>query len=160
MADQSLIGYQFPTFRFKVEEGKVAEFAKAIFCTDAVYFDVNAANSLGYAAQPAPPTFSTVASYWQPQQEGNPLNLDLQRILAGGNEWEYLRPMLAGEEFTVRTHIADVTQKRGAKGEMTLIVREMGFYDQNENLALIARSTIIELPPPPPPLDESEVLPT
>ncbi|MCY1529242.1 hypothetical protein D9M68_643760 [compost metagenome] len=159
MADQSLIGYQFPPFRFKVEEGKIAEFAKAILSSDDYYFNAEAAQRLGFSAQPAPPTFSTVTLHWQPPQEGNPLNLDLKRVLAGGNEWEYLRPMLAGEEFTVRSHIADVTRKRGAKGEMTLIVREMGFYDESEQLALIARSTIIEMPPSPP-MDESEVLPT
>ena len=159
MADQSLVGYQFPSFRFKVEEGKIAEFAKAILCTDACYFDPEAARRQGFCAPPAPPTFSTVSMHWHPPQEGNPLNLDLKRVLAGGNEWEYLRPVLAGEEFTVRSHIADVTCKRGAKGEMTLIVRETGFYDEHDRLALIARSTIIELPPPPP-MDEHEVLPT
>lgn len=159
MADQSLIGYQFPSFRFKVEEGKVAEFAKAILCSDACYFDPVVAQQQGYAAQPAPPTFSTVILHWQPLQEGNPLNLDLSRVLAGGNEWEYLRPVIAGEAFTVRSHIADVTHKQGAKGKMTLIVREMAFYDEHEQLALIARSTIIEMPPPPP-LNKLEVLPT
>ncbi|WP_448680738.1 FAS1-like dehydratase domain-containing protein [Pseudomonas nicosulfuronedens] len=159
MADESLIGYEFPSFRFKVEEGKVAEFAKAIFCEDAMFFDGNAAKQRGFAAQPAPLTFSTAIAHWQPPQDANPLNLDLTRVLAGGNEWEYLRPMLAGEEFTVRTRISNVSRKQGSKGEMTLIVREMGFYDKNDELAVIARSTIIEMPPPPP-LDLSKVLPT
>ncbi|POF42391.1 hypothetical protein B0D71_13290 [Pseudomonas laurylsulfativorans] len=159
MADQSLIGYQFPPFRFKVEEGKLVEFAKATHCTDACYFDPNAALQQGFSERPAPPTFSTVSLHWQPEAEGNPLNLDLSRVLAGGNEWEYLRPMLAGEEFVVRTVIADVSQKQGKKGLMTLIVREMSFFDQHEQLALIARSTIIEMPPVPT-LNEYEVLPT
>ncbi|SEN42920.1 N-terminal half of MaoC dehydratase [Pseudomonas sp. ok272] len=159
MADQSLIGYQFPPFRFKVEEGKVAEFAKAIFCSDAYYFDSEAAHQQDFGAPPAPATFSTVCLHWQPAQDGNPLKLDLTRVLAGGNEWEYLRPLLAGETFTVRSHIADVTHKQGTKGPMTLIVREMVFYDEHERMALIARSTIIELPPLPP-MDKAEVLPT
>lgn len=159
MADLSLVGYQFPAYRFKVEEGKIAEFARAILCDDACYFDAEAARQQGFVAQPAPPTFSTTTQHWQPSQDGNPLNLDLRRVLAGGNEWEYLRPLVAGEELTVRTHIADVTRKQGSKGEMTLIVREMGFYDARENLALIARSTIIEMPPQPS-QEEHEVLPT
>ena len=158
MADQSLIGYQFPAFRFKVEEGKVAEFAKSIFATELCYYDLNAANQQGFAALLAPPTFSTVTQHWQPPQEGDPLDLDLTRVLAGGNEWEYLRPVVAGETFTVRTHISDVTKKQGSRGEMTLIVREMGFFDETDTLALIARSTIIEMPPTPNANSGSEIL--
>ncbi len=149
MADQSLIGYQFPEFRFTVEEGKVAEFAKAIFATDPLYLDLDAAQQQGYNSLLAPPTFSAVTLHWQPQQDGNALNLDLTRVLAGGNEWEYLRPVVAGETFTVRTRIADVSKKQGSRGEMTFIIREMGFYDAHDSLALIARSTIIEMPPRP-----------
>lgn len=159
MADPSLIGYTFPAFRFVVEEGKIAEFAKAILCSDPCFFDAGAARQNGYRAQPAPPTFSTAAMHWQPPQEGNPLDLDLTRVLAGGNEWEYLKPVVAGDAFTVRSHIADVSRRHGSKGEMTFIVKEMHFYDADEQLALIARSTIIELPPTPP-LEASKVLPT
>ncbi|EPL15596.1 MaoC family dehydratase N-terminal domain-containing protein [Pseudomonas sp. CF161] len=159
MADLSLIGYQFPPFRFKVEEGKLIEFAKAVHCTDRYYFDADAARQEGFSGQPIPPTFSTVTLHWQPVTEGNPLNLDLKRILAGGNEWEYVRPIVAGEELTVRTAIIDVSHKQGRQGLMTLIVREMKFFDAYEQLALIARSTIIEMPPPPA-LSECEVLPT
>lgn len=159
MADQSLIGYQFPSFRFKVEEGKLVEFAKAVHCTQPCYFDGHAARQQGFAALPAAPTFSSVIAHWQPKTEGNPLNLDLARVLAGGNEWEYLRPLLEGETFTVRTVISDVSQKQGKKGLMTLIVKEMSFFDEHEQLALIARSTIIEMPPLPVASDY-EVLPT
>lgn len=159
MVDQSIIGLQFPEFRFRVEEGKIAEFARAIHCTDPCHFDLEAARELGFSAQPAPPTFSTASMHWQPPQGDDALGLDLERVLAGGNEWEYIRPMVAGEEFTVRTHIADVSKKQGSRGEMTLILREMGFYDANDELVLIARSTIIELPPSPA-ISESEVYPT
>lgn len=159
MADESIIGYEFPAFRFKVEEGKLAEFARAIHADDPVYYDAKAAQLAGFAALPAPPTFSCAAAHWQAESGIDALNLDLTRVLAGGNEWEYRRPLLAGEELIVRTRIADVTRKQGSKGLMTLIIREMNFHDASGELALIARSTIIELPPPPP-VNESEVLPT
>ncbi len=159
MADEALIGYRFPTFSFRVEEGKLSEFARAIHADDSIYFDAEAAHRAGFAAQPAPPTFSCVTAHWQPAQDGNPLNLDLRRVLAGGNEWEYHRPLLAGETLEVRTHISDVTRKQGSRGPMTLIVREMDFYDATGELALVARSTIIELPPPPA-VTETEILPT
>lgn len=159
MPDQSLIGFEFPTFRFRVEHGKLLEFTRAIHAQDPIYFDRDAANAAGFSALPAPPTFSCVSAHWQPTDDSNPLQLDLRRVLAGGNEWEYRRPMLAGEEFTVRTRIADVSQKTGSKGLMTLIVREMSFHDSADTVVLIARSTIIQLPPPPP-LNASEVLPT
>lgn len=159
MADESLIGHRFPAFRFRIEEGKLAEFARAIHAEDPIYVDAAAARRAGFTAQPAPPTFSCATAHWQPAQDGNPLGLDLRRVLAGGNEWEYRRPLLAGEEFEVRTLIADVTRKQGSRGPMILIVREMGFYDAAGELALVARSTIIELPPPPA-ATETEILPT
>ena len=159
MTDQSLIGFEFPAFRFLVEEGKLMEFGRAIHAEDPIYFNREAASAAGFAALPAPPTFSCVTAHWQPTDDNNPLKLDLRRVLAGGNEWEYRRPMMAGEEYTVRSRISDVSQKNGSKGVMTLIVREMSFYDTAGALALIARSTIIQLPPPAP-LNPSEVLPT
>lgn len=149
MADASLIGYRFPSFRFVVEEGKLHEFARAIFATDTCHFDAQVALAQGFAAPPVPPTFSTVTLHWQPPATDNPLSLDLSRVLAGGNEWEYVRPLLAGETLTVQTHIADVKHKQGSRGPMTLIIREMNFYDEQQQLALTARSTIIELPAPP-----------
>lgn len=159
MTDKSLIGMEFPPFRFLVEEGKLMEFVRAIHADDPVFADREAANAAGFAALPAPPTFSCATAHWQPADDSNPLQLDLSRVLAGGNEWEYRRPILSGEEYTVRTRISDVSEKTGSKGVMTLIVREMSFYDAADTLVLIARSTIIQLPPPPP-ATASEVLPT
>lgn len=132
MADASLIGRTFPTFHFPVEEGKVREFSQAVHWSD--------------GTQTAP-TFSTASSFWTPPDTGSELDIDLSRVLAGGNEWEYLGPVHVGDVLTVHTSITNVEKKQGKRGEMTIITREMRFVNQHGDDVQIQRSFIIEMPP-------------
>ncbi|WP_233809906.1 FAS1-like dehydratase domain-containing protein [Paraburkholderia sp. HP33-1] len=132
MADASLIGYRFPSFSFPVEEGKLREFSRAVLWEG--------------GARPAP-TFSAAASFWTPPDTGPGLNLDLKRVLAGGNEWEYLGLIAAGDVLTVHASITDVRHKAGKRGVMSIIVREARFVNQRGEEVLVQRSDIIELPP-------------
>ena len=131
MADESLIGYQFPSFTFVVEAGKLREFSQAILWED--------------GAQAAP-TFSTTASFWTPADTGPGMGLDMSRVLAGGNEWEFLGRLAAGDVLSVHASITDVRQKAGKRGIMSIVVREAHFVNQHGQTVLIQRSDIIEMP--------------
>ncbi|GAA2828136.1 FAS1-like dehydratase domain-containing protein [Kribbella solani] len=145
MSRDRLVGRRLPTYTFVVEAGKVAEFAAAVLADDPVHFDAGAAAETGYDGVVAPPTFSAAAQSWgRPAGDGG-LELDLRRVLAGGAEWEYRAPIVAGDTLTVTGEIVSVERKSGRRGGMTLITRENRFVNQRDDLALVVRSTLIEL---------------
>ncbi len=63
MIDKGLIGRTYPPFRFRVEQGKIAEFARAVCEDNPIYFDEAYAAQEGFEAIPAPPTFGVVKAF-------------------------------------------------------------------------------------------------
>ena len=110
------IGKQYPdTDPYLVGREKVRDFATAIGEHNAVFHDLAAAKSLGYADLPAPATFAfavtqkaLAAAMFDPE-----LGLDYSRVVHGEQSFEYRRPLLAGDEVVVKAHSADI-HSRGA----------------------------------------------
>ncbi len=146
MVDRSALGHEFPPYRLQVERGKIAEFARSILSQEQLYYSTEAARAAGFEDVPVPPTFSAVESHWNRNRQ-DVLKLDLRRVLAGGCEWEYLKPVVAGEVLTVRSRIADIQTKMSKRGPMSVIVRETRFDNEAGDTAFIARSTVLEMPP-------------
>lgn len=147
MAHEEAVGRESVPFEFRVETGKVREFARAVHATNTLHHEEEAALAAGYGGVVAPPTFSVSSQQWVPSgtEDGLGIELDLSRVLAGGAEWEYSRPITAGERLQVTTRIADVQHKTGRLGGMRVVVRETHFVDEHGETPLIARSTVIEL---------------
>ena len=147
MADASLIGHESPEGHMPVERGKIAEFARATFSDRPIFTDPEAARQAGFRDVPAPPTFVVASAHFVPSDPGFSAKLDMKRILAGGAEWEFFRPLMAGDELTVRSRVVDVETKQGKRGQMTLITREVSYFDASGELVQRMRSTVIEMPP-------------
>jgi hypothetical protein len=124
-----------------VERGKIAEFAHACLNTSDVY---KAADAV------APPTFPQSMALWRartgraaagPGREG----LDMRRVLHGEQEFEYARPLRAGDVLTATSHVKDEYEKEGKRGgTMTFIVSETVFRDQNGEIVAYSRGTTIQ----------------
>lgn len=146
MAHEDLLGLELEPYEMRVEHGKVVEFATAVLADDPVHVDIAAASAAGYDDVVATPTFSAASSHWAPRDRArNPMGLDFRRVLAGGNEWEYHRPVVAGDVLTVAGKVVDVQHKAGRRGGMTMIVLENTFRDPSGEVVLVNRSTIMEL---------------
>ena len=94
----------------------MAEFAKAVRDDNPAHRDRAAAAEQGFAGIPAPLTFVAASAHWR--RGPNPLaehDLDLTRTLHGESEWEYARPLLAGEELTVHQDLAGIEEKQGRR---------------------------------------------
>ena len=63
--------------------------------------------------------------------------------LNGGNRFEYFVPVMAGDQITARSHVADVYDKAGATGSMLFIVFETDYKNQRGELVARLRGTII-----------------
>ena len=101
------------SFRFVVEEGKVAEFAKAVRDDNPAHRDRAAAEEQGLTGIPAPLTFVAASAHWR--SGPNPLaeqNLDLTRTLHGESEWERVlwRPNPFPDNYVPETFLSSLSR--------------------------------------------------
>jgi hypothetical protein len=123
----ALEGKSYPPVRFIVEAEHVRRFAAAI----------------GEEAGEVPPTFVTVPEIQAglAQVVADPeLGLDFARVVHGGQEYEWRRPLRIGETLEVCSRIEDVRIK-GGHGFLTLRTE---MRDRAGALVVLARSTLIE----------------
>ncbi len=145
MAEQDeRIGRSGRPTTMRVEYGKIREFARAIKDENPIYFDEEHAKRQAGGVMP-PPTFTMTQAFWDDGGNRIDLGLDMRRVLHGTQEFEYVRPVYAGDTLTAQGRISDVYKKPGKRGgEMTFVVLETEFKNQRGEVALYARSTIIE----------------
>jgi acyl dehydratase len=143
--DTSIIGSETGRARVQVERAPLANFAKAVKDDNAVYSDVNAAEAAGFDGVPAPPTFGFALEFWgrypELQQglkpvEGNPmfevigkLMQDGGLVLHGEQEFEYHRPIVAGDVLRSEGKVVDAYQKESKGKTMTFVVSETVWSD-------------------------------
>lgn len=134
-----------------VEAGKVAEFAQAITDTKAIYFDKEAAKKAGHDQIPAPPTFLRTWYFDRYRAEGVGINfgfdlgLDPRYTVHGEQEYEYERPVYVGDTLTGTTTLVDVIQREGENGgNMTIVIFETEYCDEDGELVVTVRNTRIE----------------
>jgi acyl dehydratase len=115
--DPAFVGFTYPaTPAYRVGREKIAEFARAIGADDAVYFDPDAAQALGYPDVIAPPTFPIVltAASLDMLIEDPALGLDFSRVVHGDQRYSYRRPIAAGDELVCVCTISEITERAGA----------------------------------------------
>jgi len=137
--DRSLIGQWGPEGRMCVEAGKIAEFAKAVKDGNPAYARPD--------ATPAPPTFLMTIAHWMGSlgESRQGIKLDYRRLLHGEQEFEYVRPIRAGDVLTFRSRTKDVLQKEGKRGgTMTFVIGETEFKNQRGEVVAYMRNTAIE----------------
>ena len=73
------------------------------------------------------------------------MKLDYRRLLHGEQEFEYVRPIRAGDVLTFRSRTKDVFEKAGKRGgTMLFIVGETEFTNQRGEVVAYMRNTAIE----------------
>ena len=132
----------------RVEFGKVREFARAIKDDNPIYFDEAYAQREAGGVMP-PPTFTMTQAFWDEAASRIDHGLDMRRVLHGEQEFEYVRPVYAGDTLTAQARISSVERRPGKRGgEMTLVTLETEYKNQSGEVCLYARSTIIETAKP------------
>ena len=135
--DRSLIGVWGPETKMHVELGKVREFARAVKDDKAAYRDGTL----------APPTFLMTLALWigDMGQTRSAVKLDFLRLLHGEQEFEYVKPIRAGDVLRFRSRTKEVFEKQGKRGgKMLFIVGETEFKNQRDEVVAYSRNTVIE----------------
>lgn len=99
-----------PTEPYLVGREKVREFARAVFATNPINLDPEAARAAGRADVVAPPTFPIVVQERTlAQLLGDPdAGIDFGRVVHGDQRFEYSRPIVAGDELTAQLTVTEV----------------------------------------------------
>lgn len=143
MLDKSKIGHEFPSFSVDIEKGRLRFFASSIGENNPIYTDESAAKAAGYVAIPAPPTFMFSIDLEGPELLPivGLLKLDLNRVLHGSQDFEYLGQIYAGDCITQQSKIVDIYDKKG--GALEFVVQESTYTNQNNELLGKAQQTLV-----------------
>jgi acyl dehydratase len=141
MLDKSLIGRESDPVIHEVEKGAIRRFVEALGDPNPIYVDEEAARAAGYAALVAPPTFP--AALTMNERFRHSLDLGTRLLLHSEQQFEYGRPILAGDRITVKTRVADAQERAGASGPMDILVLEDEGRDAQGALVFRAREVLV-----------------
>jgi acyl dehydratase len=137
--DPAVIGSTSEAVLMEVEKGAIRAFAHAIGDDNPLFTDEAYAREQGYSSLVAPPTFPTTFRVPIPQ-----VKLELSRVLHGGQEYSYARPIVAGDVLRCVNQVLDVYEREGQKGgKMTFLVTRVQGEDLDGQLVFTSTSTII-----------------
>jgi len=128
---------------FEVEKGQIRRFATAIGEDNPVHLDEKAAKAAGYPSLLAPPTFAAVLHALEPLFDE--LDIDSQSIMHAEEEYEYFRPICAGDRISLTHRISDVYDKQAPNGRLIFIVIETRALDKRSRPVCKGRRVLVEL---------------
>jgi acyl dehydratase len=141
MLDKSLIGRESEPVVHEVERGAIRRFAEAIGDPNPIYVEEEAARQAGHPTVVAPPTFPFVLTV--NERFRHSLDLGTRSLLHGEQQFDYGRPIVAGDRITVRSRVADVQERAGASGPMDILVIEDEGRDAQGAFVFRARATLV-----------------
>ncbi len=117
-------------------------FALASDDLNPLYFEEEAARAAGYRTTLVPPIFLAWAlAPARPLSEtrqdglyrggGKRVSLNVKRVMFGGEEWEFLEPVLAGDTITSETRLKSLDEKNGSSGPFVLQITETTYSNQD-----------------------------
>jgi acyl dehydratase len=130
-----------PVAPYLVGREKVREFARAVFATSPLNYDVDAAASAGYADIVAPPTFPVVVQEATLQQllaepDGG---IDFSMVVHGEQRFSYSRPIVAGDELTATLAVTGIK----TLGGNAMVTAESTIVDATGAHVVTAISTLV-----------------
>ena len=125
-------------------------FALASDDLNPLYFDEEAAHAAGYRTTLVPPVFLAWAlAPARPVAEtredglyrggGRRVTLNVRRVMFGGEDWEFLGPVFAGDTITSETRLKSLDEKEGSSGPFVLQMTETIYSNQDGRV--VAKAT-------------------
>ena len=129
--NQPLVGKESAPTTIHVDRSRIRQFARAVGLTDPAYFDVAAAQRLGYRDLLAPPTLP-IALGTDAEPGGGEMprvKWDVRKLLHEGTTIDFDRPIVAGDVLTVKSLLKSIATREGKSGARTIYTMETAFYD-------------------------------
>ena len=139
---RQMIGVESEPSVFEIEKEPIRRWAEAIGDPNPLYHDEEYAKKCGYDSVIAPPGF--VAQYAYPVKKGGSsprIKNPFTRNLNGGNEYEFFKPVQAGDVLTATSKLSDLFEREGRLGKMLFQIAETTFKNQKGEVVAKARYT-------------------
>lgn len=140
--NRSFEGREYPPSPpYAVTAESIREFADAIGDPNPVYREEAAAKAAGHRSVIAPPTYLTKLNFiYGPQMLADPdLGLNYAMVVHGSQEYEFDRPVTAGDELVAKPRIGKIF----AKGRNEFMITEATIESEAGEKIGVARSTIV-----------------
>jgi len=134
------VGRQSEPLVLEVERGHIRRFAEAVGDPNPIYVDEAAARAAGHPRIPAPPTFAAALRANDPR---GGIDIDWRKLLHGEQEFDFARPLYAGDKLTVVGRIAEAAVKQTKAGVMDVMVLETIATDESGARVFTGRSTVL-----------------
>ena len=154
---EKLIGKAGDVVVFEVEKEAIRRFADSVGDPNPLYWDEEYARNSTYGSIIAPPGFISSPWFGRPKR-GTPSSggkEELRDVLlkAGytnpaavdaGIEYDFYRPVRAGDTIAATATIKDVIEREGRTGKMAFAITETTYVNQNGDLVAKSRATLIQ----------------
>lgn len=140
---KNLIGKATEPVVMEVEKGQIRRFAAAIGEDGIIHYEESEAKEAGFASLVGPPTFASALHATAGLYDE--LGLDDSNIQHAEEEYEYFRPIVAGDAITVTHAIADVYDKQTPTGSLVFVVIETRGNDAKNRPVFKGRRVLVEL---------------
>jgi acyl dehydratase len=136
----------------------IKRYAAAVGDTNPLYRDAEYARAHGYADVVAPPNFITAVITWTPgapydrlREDGTEADTHLPgvpasgvRVMGGGEEMVFKRPVIAGTFVTRVTVLADLSERESSGGPMLVVHYRDDYRDgDGESLLETVRTVLL-----------------
>jgi acyl dehydratase len=130
-----------PAPPYLVGREKVREFARAVFATNPINHDVDAARAAGHADIVAPPTFAVVVqeSALARLLAEPDAGIDFSRVVHGDQRFTYSRPIVAGDELVATLTVPNIK----TLGGHSIVTAESSITDAAGAHVVTAISTLV-----------------
>ena len=139
---RSMMGIESDPSVYEIEKEPIRRWADAIGDPNPLYHDEEYARKKGYRSIIAPPAF--IDQYAFPVKFGQKqtrLKSPFARNLNGGNEYEFFRPVQAGDIITSTIKLAELFERDGRLGKMLFQIYETTYKNQNGEVVAKSRKT-------------------
>src|SRR3984893_17759028 len=129
--DSSLIGASSQPQTFEVTREAVLRFMEAT---------EDPALQSGIPLEYAPPTFPTT---FRSRVPGLELDSSKMQLIHGEQQYTYTRKLRIGEKITCVVRVADIRERSGKNGPMTIVISEIIGTDEQRQLVFMGHSSTI-----------------
>jgi len=139
---KAVIGVESEPSVYEIERSAIRRWAEAIGDPNPLYTDEEYAKSKGFRSLVAPPGF--MGQYAFPVKAGRSarsFKSPFTRNLNGGSEYEFFKPIQAGDTITATGKIADIRERKGKMGTMLIVTNETTYKNQDGEVVAKARGT-------------------
>lgn len=125
-----------------VEKNQIRRFATAIGEDNPIHFDEAVAKAAGYSSIVGTPSFASALI--DSEAFMNDLGFDPISVMHRTEEYEYYRPICAGDTLTIVHRVADIYDKEGPGGGIIFVIVETRGTDAKNRPVFKGRRVLVK----------------